>query len=115
MPFSESDRQRIVLFVVMDSLRMIERLGQPEFAKYTILMQSVLTPLFSTGLVRITESGLELNVDKNNFNEFLEILRDLLFDINELYLLDTDELSQQEKPIIERLKNDSEQYTDYIA
>jgi hypothetical protein len=115
MPFSESDRQRIVLFIVMDSLRMIERLGQPQYAKYTILMQSVLTPLFSTGLVRIIESGLELNVDKNNFNEFLEILRDLLFKIKELYLLDTGELSQQEKPIIEKLENDSKDYIDYIA
>lgn len=115
MQFSESDIQRVVLFVLMDSLRMIERLGQPQYAKYAILMQSILTPLFTTGLVKITEIGLEINIDIERFEKFLEILRDLLLDIKELYLLEPDVLSKKEKPIIDTLNIDSKQYTDYIA
>ena len=115
MQFSGSDIQRVVLFVVMDSLRMIERLGQPQYAKYAILMQSILTPLFTTGLVKITEIGLEINIDIERFEKFLEILRDLLLDIKELYLLEPDVLSKKEKPIIDTLNIDSKQYTDYIA
>ncbi len=115
MQFSESDIQRVVLFVVMDSLRMIERLGQSQYAKYAILMQSILTPLFTTGLVKITEIGLEINIDIERFEKFLEILRDLLLDIKELYLLEPDVLSKKEKPIIDTLNIDSKQYTDYIA
>ncbi len=115
MQFSERDIQRVVLFVLMDSLRMIERLGQPQYAKYAILMQSILTPLFTTGLVKITEIGLEINIDIERFEKFLEILRDLLLDIKELYLLEPDVLSKKEKPIIDTLNIDSKQYTDYIA
>ena len=78
-------------------------------------MQSILTPLFTTGLVKITEIVLEINIDIERFEKFLEILRDLLLDIKELYLLEPDVLSKKEKPIIDTLNIDSKQYTDYIA
>jgi hypothetical protein len=113
--YSKEEIEKIIYFTILDSTRTIERMTQPEFLKYTILMKAILIPLFESGLVRVENDKLLLDSTKENFSLFLNTLKELLFTIQDMYNLDPETLQKIEQPILEQLDNNAGKYIDYIA
>jgi len=114
-PYSPKDKEKVVLFTIMDSIRNIERMTQPEFKKYLILTRSILMPLFESWLVKIGDWWLELDMRDEFFDAFLSSLRTLLVDIQKLYTLDNKEIEERERVLLENIDKNSEEYISYIA
>ncbi len=99
----------------MDSLRTIERIDQGEYYKYTILMKVVLSPLFASGLLEMSENGLQMDATKEKFDIFLGSLKDFLFEIQRIYTLDTETMQREEQIILKKLDADSQPIIEYIS
>jgi len=101
--FSSEDIKRVVEFVIMDSIRTLERIDQEKFFKYVVLTKINLMYLFATWLVSWEEDKLVIDNSEILFEKFINWMKDFLFSIKELYKLDEEELKEREEKILEEI------------
>lgn len=103
-PYTESDIARVVEFTIMDSIRNLERINQSSSKKYVILTKLNLSLLYTSSLIYWEGDRLMIDANEVKFDMFISAMKDMLYYIKSLYMLDEQDLRDEEDTFLTNLE-----------
>jgi len=111
----DNEKKSVIEFVIWDFIRRISQKNVKSSYQYWLLENYIFDKAVKNNLIKLENDKLSIDIDTDNFDKFLEILKDTLFDIKKIYTIKHDtNRAEEEVKFIWDIFEDNDIFIEYF-